>query len=77
MSHDHETYKLKVEIARVKLVAYLAIGGGSWMYVVQEKVNVVLGMAAWALFSLASVGIFLNLLKLSHIEKSLSSRKEK
>ena len=66
-----ESLKLQIEIIRTKLMVYLALGGGSWMYAIQKEINPILAMAAWILFSLASIGVFLNVLKLSQLERNL------
>ncbi len=62
------------EVINKKLIVYLSIAGGSWIYGTKESGTI--GLVAFALFMLASVGAFMNLLKLSKIENELEELKK-
>jgi len=61
------------EVVNKKLFVYLAIAGGSWIYGTKE--SGLIGLFAFALFMIVSVGVFVNLLKLSKIENEIEELK--
>ena len=63
--------KIQVDIAKSKLMAFLAIAGGSWVYGLRPDINAVFIIAAWLVFTVAVFGVFVNIVKLSEYEKML------
>ncbi|MDD5399910.1 MAG: hypothetical protein PHQ93_01805 [Sulfurimonas sp.] len=62
------------EVINKKLIVYLAIAGGSWIYGTKE--SGIIGLFAFVLFMLVSVGVFVNLLKLNKIENEIEELKK-
>ncbi len=61
------------EVVNKKLFVYLAIAGGSWIYGTKE--SGLIGLFAFALFMIVSIGVFVNLMKLGKIENELEELK--
>ena len=61
------------EIINKKVFVYLAIAGGSWVYGV--KGTTLIGIFAFVLFMIVSMGVFINLKKLSKLENELEDLK--
>ncbi len=62
------------EVINKKIFIYLAIAGGSWIYGTKEIG--LIGLFAFVLFMLVSVGVFVNLLKLTKIENEIEELKK-
>ena len=62
------------EVVNKKIFVYLAIAGGSWIYGTKESGYI--GLFAFVLFMIVSVGVFINLLKLSKIEIEIEELKK-
>ena len=60
----------KIEIYKIKLLLFMAIAGGSWVYALKfsERFFTILLLAV---FIVSAVGIFNNVFKLSHLDKKL------
>lgn len=63
----------QAEIINKKIFVYLAIAGGSWIYGTKE--NGFIGLFAFVLFMIVSIGVFVNLLKLNKIENEIEELK--
>lgn len=61
----------RAELIYKKLLIFLAIAGGSWVYGLKSDQSIVLSLLVYAIFILSSVGIVLNLLKYGIIQKDL------
>jgi len=62
------------EVVNKKLFVYLAIAGGTWIYGIKESGFI--GLFAFILFMVVSVGVFVNLLKLTKIENEIEELKK-
>lgn len=64
----------EVEIFKIKLFLFMAISGGSWVYIL--KFDKVVFVAVLILtFIVATFGIYFNVLKLSDLQKELKGLK--
>ena len=62
----------RADLIHKKMIVFLAVAGGSWIYVVKnEHIIPFLLILVVIVFSLASIGIVLNLLKYGAIQKLL------
>jgi len=66
--------KVEVEIVRAKLLIFLAIAGGSWVYAFRID-NGAFTTVLFISFIVASYGVFANMLKLSDLHKELKGLK--
>jgi hypothetical protein len=69
-----EIIKVEVEIVKSKLVVFLAISGGSWVYVFKIDDSTFTTML-FISFIVSSYGVFANMLKLSDLHKELKGLK--
>jgi len=65
-----EITKVEVEIIKSKLLIFLAIASGSWVYAFKLE-GKVFTISLFFGFIIASYGIFANILKLSDLQKEL------
>ena len=66
--------KVEVEIVKSKLLVFLAIAGGSWVYAL--KVDIVLfSMVLVICFSVAGYGVIINMLKFTYLHDELKGLK--
>jgi len=65
-----EIIKVEVEIVKSKLLAFLAIASGSWIYAFRLE-GKVFTVALFLGFIISSYGVFANILKLSDLQKEL------
>ena len=62
----------RAELIYKKMIVFLAIAGGSWVYgIKEERVSPFLLGLTLTVFSLASMAVMLNLLKYGAIQKKL------
>jgi len=66
-----DNLKLKFDIIKTKLFIFMAIAGGSWIYVLKGDIYV--QILTSILILLASYGIVVNLIKLGNLEKRIDS----
>ena len=64
----------EIEIYKTKLLLFMAIAGGSWVYAMKFEGTFFI-FALFLGFVVSSYGIFLNILKLSDLEKELKGLK--
>ena len=70
-----EILKVEVEIVKSKLLVFLAVSGGSWVYAL--KVDVTLFKIVLLLsFSIAGYGVVINMLKLTDLHNKLKDYNE-
>ena len=62
--------KLKFDIIKTKLLIFMAIAGGSWIYAIKTE-NQLIQYSATFLFIITSYGIINNLTKLGDLEKRM------
>ncbi len=60
----------EIEILKTKLLLFMAISGGSWVYALKFS-GVVFTVALFFVFVVSGFGVFSNLLKLSDVQKEL------
>ena len=65
-----EIISREIEIYKIKLLLFMAIAGGSWIYAfkIDEKIFII---TLFFGFVISSYGIFSNILKLSDLQKEL------
>jgi len=61
----------KANISNKKLIAFLAIAGGTWLYGINPDKNLYVTIAASVGFLIAIIGIATNILKLSELQNKL------
>ncbi len=66
MTHKLETVKINVEIVKTKLLTFLAIAGGSWVYAYKSEHFIFLIL--WISFAINAFGVFINLVKLGKLQ---------
>ena len=64
----------EIEIYKVKLFLFMAISGGSWVYILKFDKVVFIGVLILT-FIVATFGIYFNILKLSDLQKELKGFK--
>ncbi len=64
----------EIEIYKIKLFLFMAIAGGSWVYTLKFT-SVAYKIMLIAAFAVASFGTFLNMSKLSNLQKDLERLK--
>lgn len=64
----------EIEIYKIKLFLFMAISGGSWVYIFKLD-GIVFEMILVLVFFVASFGIFSNILKLSDLQIELKGFK--
>ena len=69
-----EVLKVEVEIIKSKLLAFLAVYSGSWIYAFKID-NSAFTTVLFISFIVASYGVFSNMLKLSDLHKELKGLK--
>ena len=62
------------EVVNKKIFVYLAIAGGSWIYGTKEIG--LIGIFAFVLFIIVSLGVFINLKKLNRLELEFEELKK-
>ena len=70
-----EKIKVEVDIIKTKLLTFLTIAGGSWVYGIKyvgESISLIL----FIVFVLSVVGVFKNLMKLSEIHSKIKEENE-
>ncbi len=60
----------EIEIYKVKLLLFMTIAGGSWVYAL-KLFSISYGVVLVLIFAVSSFGVFLNVSKLGHIQKEL------
>jgi len=68
-----EKLKLEVDIIKTKVLIFLAIAGGSWVYG-EKYIDILYGKILFVGFIIGSVGVLKNLMLLSDIQKRLKEK---
>jgi len=66
--------KVEVDIVKSKLLVFLAVSGGSWVYAIRTN-EVLFKIFLFICFVVTSYGVFANILKLSDLDKELKELK--
>jgi hypothetical protein len=61
----------KADISNKKLIAFLAIAGGSWLYGITPNKDVIVTILSSVAFLTAVMGISTNIIKLSELQTKL------
>ena len=61
----------KADIVNKKLIAYLAIAGGTWLYGVNPDIIPIIKILSSIVFLMSIFGIFASILKLSDLQQQL------
>jgi len=64
----------EIEIYKVKLLLFMTIAGGSWVYAL-KLLPIPYKAVLVLIFALSSFGVFLNVSKLGHLQKELKRLK--
>ncbi len=64
----------EIEIYKVKLLLFIAVAGGSWVYAFKLDMLIFTSLL-WFVFLVMVIGIFLNISKLSSLQKELKGFK--
>jgi hypothetical protein len=60
----------EIEIYKIKLLLFTSISGGSWIYAL-KFLNISYVIVLWFVFLISIIGMFLNMSKLSDLQKEL------
>ena len=75
MSKEIDVIGKKIEIYKVKLLLFMAVASGSWVYALKfDGISYVVTL--WFVFLISIIGIFLNMTKLSNMEKKLEEKND-
>ena len=74
MAKTIEVIGKKIEVYKVKLLFFMALASGSWVYILKFDTLLYVVMLLFV-FLILAVGIFLNISKLSEVEKRLEEMK--
>ena len=69
LSKKIEVIKVNVEIVKIKLLIFLAIAIGSWVYA--HKSQAILFAILWISFAINAFGVFTNLTRLGKLQNDL------
>jgi len=61
----------KVDIVKSKILGFMAIAGGSWLYAIKTDSKTFLDIGIWIAFILAGYGVIVNFSKLGNLYKEL------
>ena len=61
----------KVDIVKSKILGFMAIVGGSWLYAIKTDAKTFLDVGIWIAFILAGYGVIVNFSKLGNLYKEL------
>jgi len=64
----------EIEIYKIKLLLFMAIAGGSWIYILKFDKIIFVAVLTFT-FVVASFGIYFNILRLSDLQKELKGIK--
>jgi len=62
-----DAINVKIDLAKTKSVSFLAIAGGSWIYIFKENIPVIVKVGAVVIFILSVYGIILNFVRFSKL----------
>jgi len=66
-----DIYYKSAELIYKKLLIFLAIAGGSWIYIVDKNSLDIVSYSAFVVFVLSGIGIIINLAKYGKFQKKL------
>ena len=58
-----DTIRAKADLVKAKALGFLAIAGGSWVYILKEDIPDIVKTAAVVTFALSTYGIILNFVR--------------
>ncbi len=65
----------EIEIIKAKMLCFLAVAGGSWIYSFKD-ISHIINILAIMLFMITSFGVISSMIKLSTLEQYIKTKKE-
>jgi hypothetical protein len=62
-----DAIKAKIDLVKTKALSFLAIAGGSWIYIFKTNIPEIVKMGSVVIFVLSTYGIILNFVRLSKL----------
>jgi len=66
-----DAVKLKIELAKTKILSFLAIASGSWIYIFKDDIPNVVKFGAVIIFVLCVYGIILNFVRFGKLNTKI------
>ena len=66
-----DAIKAKIDLAKTKSLSFLAISGGSWIYIFKDNIPEVVKVGAVVIFILSVYGIILNFVRFSKLHAKI------
>jgi len=70
-----DIYYKSAELIYKKLLIFLAIAGGSWIYAIKANQFDILAIVEWIAFVLSTIGVIINLAKYGKFQNKLEELK--
>ncbi len=71
ISVELDAIKAKIDVTKTKALSFLAIAGGSWVYIFKDNIPGVVKTGAMVIFVLSAYGIILNFVRLSKLNTNI------
>jgi len=62
-----DAIKVKIDLVKTKALSFLAIAGGSWIYIFKDGIPWIVKVGAVVIFMLSTYGIILNFVRFSKL----------
>ncbi len=66
-----DAIKAKIDLAKTKALSFLAIAGGSWIYIFKDNIPEIVKVGAVVIFVLSTYGILLNFVRFSMLHAKI------
>ncbi len=66
-----DAIKVKIDLAKTKALSFLAIAGGSWIYIFNDHIPWIVRAGAVVIFVFSVYGILLNLMRFSNFDTNI------
>ena len=66
-----DAIKAKIDVTKTKALSFLAIGGGSWVYIFKDNIPGIVKTGAMVIFVLSAYGIILNFVRLRKLNTKI------
>ena len=66
-----DAIRAKIDLAKTKALSFLAIAGGSWIYIFKDNIPEIVKVGAVVVFILSTYGIILNFVKFSKLHSKI------
>ena len=71
ISVELDAIKAKIDLTKTKALGFLAIAGGSWVYIFKNNIPGIVKIGAMIIFVLSAYGIILNFVRLSKLNTKI------